>query len=159
MLYVALGENNQRSSSQDLDKLQGKIVRLHPDGAIPDDNPFVGHLEARPEIWSYGHRNPQGMALNPWSGQLWAHEHGPRGGDEVNLIKSGRNYGWPLATYGINYTGLQFLKRKAKCFQGPNHRFFGGSDHPLLAEWPFTMLTAFLNGSIHCLSARYETKC
>ncbi len=80
MLYVALGENNQRPTSQDLDKLQGKIVRIAPDGKVPGDNPYVQHAGARPEIWSYGHRNPQGMALNPWNGELWVHEHGPRGG-------------------------------------------------------------------------------
>ncbi|SHI20502.1 PQQ-dependent sugar dehydrogenase [Pollutimonas bauzanensis] len=105
-LFIALGENNQRPTSQDLDKLQGKVVRLHPDGRVPDDNPFVGKAPARPEIWSYGHRNQQGAALNPWSGKLWTHEHGPRGGDEINIPQAGRNYGWPLATYGINYSGL-----------------------------------------------------
>ncbi|MGB6102236.1 MAG: PQQ-dependent sugar dehydrogenase [Pusillimonas sp.] len=105
-LFIALGENNQRPTSQDLDKLQGKVVRLHPDGGIPADNPFVDHSQARPEIWSYGHRNQQGAALNPWSGQLWTHEHGPRGGDEINIPQAGKNYGWPLATYGINYSGL-----------------------------------------------------
>lgn len=104
-LFIALGENNQRATAQDLDKLQGKVVRLYPDGRIPDDNPFVGDARARPEIWSYGHRNQQGAALNPWSGQLWTHEHGPRGGDEINIPQAGKNYGWPLATHGINYNG------------------------------------------------------
>src|SRR5690606_28715362 len=80
-LFIALGENNQRVTSQDLDKLQGKVVRLHADGRIPADNPFVDNKQARPEIWSYGHRNQQGAALNPWTGQLWTNEHGPRGGD------------------------------------------------------------------------------
>lgn len=75
-LFIALGENNQRSTSQDLDKLQGKVVRLYPDGGVPKDNPFVGRTDARPEIWSYGHRNQQGAALNPWTGRLWTHEHG-----------------------------------------------------------------------------------
>ena len=104
-LFIALGENNQRATSQDLDKLQGKLVRLHPDGRVPDDNPFVGTQGARPEIWSYGHRNQQGGALNPWTGDVWTHEHGPRGGDEINIPKAGKNYGWPLATHGINYSG------------------------------------------------------
>jgi len=104
-LYISLGENNQRPTAQDLDKLQGKVVRLKADGSVPPDNPFVGQAGARPEIWSYGHRNPQGMALNPWSGQLWENEHGPRGGDEINLVQRGKNYGWPLATHGINYSG------------------------------------------------------
>lgn len=105
-LFIALGENNQRPTSQDLDKLQGKVVRLHPDGRVPDDNPFIGNPQARPEIWSYGHRNQQGAALNPWSGTLWTHEHGPRGGDEINIPEAGKNYGWPLATHGINYSGF-----------------------------------------------------
>ncbi|NQD95233.1 PQQ-dependent sugar dehydrogenase, partial [Pseudomonas sp. CrR25] len=105
-LFIALGENNQRPTAQQLDKLQGKVVRLHPDGRVPRDNPFVGQAGARPEIWSYGHRNPQGAALNPWTGQLWVHEHGPRGGDEINIPLAGRNYGWPRATHGVNYSFL-----------------------------------------------------
>lgn len=105
-LFIALGENNQRPTSQDLDKLQGKVVRLHPDGRVPDDNPFISNTQARPEIWSYGHRNQQGAALNPWTGKLWTHEHGPRGGDEINIPQAGKNYGWPLATHGINYSGF-----------------------------------------------------
>jgi glucose/arabinose dehydrogenase len=104
-LFVTLGENNDRPTAQDLDKLQGKIVRLYPDGRVPDDNPFVGQAGVRPEIWSYGHRNPQGAALDPWSGTLWENEHGPKGGDEINIIERGKNYGWPLATHGINYSG------------------------------------------------------
>jgi glucose/arabinose dehydrogenase len=105
-LFVALGENNQRPTAQDLDKHQGKLVRIHPDGSVPSDNPFVARQGARAEIWSYGHRNPQGAALNPWSGKLWVHEHGPRGGDEINIPLAGRNYGWPRATHGINYSML-----------------------------------------------------
>ncbi|HLD67058.1 MAG TPA: PQQ-dependent sugar dehydrogenase [Pseudomonas sp.] len=105
-LFITLGENNQRSTAQDLDKLQGKVVRLYPDGRVPADNPFVARPGARPEIWSYGHRNPQGAALNPWTGELWTHEHGPRGGDEINKPLAGKNYGWPLATHGIDYSFL-----------------------------------------------------
>lgn len=104
-LFLALGENNQRPTAQQLDHLQGKVVRLFPDGSIPPDNPFVGQDGVRPEIWSYGHRNQQGAALHPDTGVLWTSEHGPRGGDEVNIPKAGKNYGWPLATYGINYSG------------------------------------------------------
>lgn len=104
-LFLALGENNQRPTAQKLDHLQGKVVRLHPDGTVPKDNPFVGRDDARPEIWSYGHRNQQGAALHPDSGALWTSEHGPRGGDELNIPQPGANYGWPLATYGINYSG------------------------------------------------------
>lgn len=117
-LFIALGENNQRSTSQDLDKLQGKVVRLYPDGRIPDDNPFIGNEHARPEIWSYGHRNQQGAALNPWTGELWTHEHGPRGGDEINIPEAGLNYGWPLATYGVNYSGFAIPEAKGQQVKG-----------------------------------------
>lgn len=123
-LFVTLGENGQRPTAQDLDKLQGKVVRLHADGRIPDDNPFVGRPGARAEIWSYGHRNPQGAALNPWTGQLWTHEHGPRGGDEVNIAQAGRNYGWPLATHGINYSLLPIPEAQGERATGtepPHH--------------------------------------
>src|SRR5690606_21634646 len=105
-LFIALGENNQRPTAQDLDKLQGKLVRLNPDGSVPADNPFVGRRGARAEIWSYGHRSPQGMALHPRTGAIWLHEHGARGGDEINVPRPGANYGWPVATYGVNYSGL-----------------------------------------------------
>ena len=117
-LFIALGENNQRSTSQDLDKLQGKVVRIYPDGRIPEDNPFVGQKGARPEIWSYGHRNQQGAALNPWTGTLWTHEHGPKGGDEINLIERGQNYGWPLATHGIDYSSKPIPEAKGKVVKG-----------------------------------------
>jgi glucose/arabinose dehydrogenase len=123
-LFIVLGENNDRPTAQDLDKLQGKVVRLYPDGRVPDDNPFVGQPGVRPEIWSYGHRNPQGAALNPWSGTLWDNEHGPRGGDEVNLIERGKNYGWPLATHGINYSGGPIPEAQGKTAMGtvaPRH--------------------------------------
>ncbi|MCB1568176.1 MAG: PQQ-dependent sugar dehydrogenase, partial [Xanthomonadales bacterium] len=91
--------------AQNLGNTIGKVVRINADGSVPGDNPFVSRAGARPEIWSYGHRNQQGAALNPVSGQLWTSEHGPRGGDEVNIPQAGKNYGWPLATYGINYSG------------------------------------------------------
>ncbi|OLF54184.1 PQQ-dependent sugar dehydrogenase [Pseudomonas chlororaphis] len=123
-LFVTLGENNDRPTAQDLDKLQGKIVRLFPDGRVPDDNPFVGQPGVRPEIWSYGHRNPQGAAFNPWSGTLWDNEHGPKGGDEINLIERGKNYGWPLATHGINYSGQPIPEAQGKTAPGtvaPRH--------------------------------------
>ena len=123
-LFVALGENNQRSTSQDLDKHQGKVVRIGLDGSVPDDNPFIGQEGVRPEIWSYGHRNQQGAALNPWSGVLWTNEHGPRGGDEVNIPQAGKNYGWPLATHGINYSMLPIPEAKGKAVEGteqPHH--------------------------------------
>jgi glucose/arabinose dehydrogenase len=123
-LFIALGENNQRPTAQDLDKLQGKLVRIYPDGKVPDDNPFVTTDGARAEIWSYGHRNQQGAALNPWSGKLWTHEHGPRGGDEINIPQPGLNYGWPLATHGINYGGQPIPEAKGEVVEGtesPHH--------------------------------------
>ena len=89
--------------AQDLSNHHGTIVRLHEDGRVPDDNPFVGRAGARPEIWSYGHRNPQGLALDPATGNLWSNEHGPQGGDELNLIQPGLNYGWPVVGFGVNY--------------------------------------------------------
>ena len=104
-LFVTLGENNNRITAQHLDHHQGKIIRIRPDGTIPTDNPFIGQANVKPEIWSYGHRNPQGATLNPWTGKLWMNEHGPKGGDEVNIPLAGKNYGWPINTYGIDYNG------------------------------------------------------
>ncbi|MFA7382295.1 MAG: PQQ-dependent sugar dehydrogenase [Desulfurivibrionaceae bacterium] len=108
-LFVTLGERfSYRDRAQDLDSHLGKIVRIRPDGTLPPDNPFRNRAKARPEIWSYGHRNVQGAALHPQTGQIWAHEHGPKGGDEVNIILPGRNYGWPVITHGREYvTGLR----------------------------------------------------
>ena len=117
-LFIALGENNQRPTAQDLDKLQGKIVRILPDGQVPKDNPFFGKQDVRPEIWTFGHRNPQGAALNPWTGKLWTSEHGPRGGDEVNIEEPGKNYGWPIATHGINYSMLPIPEAKSDHVDG-----------------------------------------
>lgn len=104
-LYVTLGENNVRPTAQYLDHHQGKVVRLWPDGRIPADNPFVARSDALIDIWSYGHRNPQGAALNPWSGELWLVDHGPMGGDEVDIPAAGKNYGWPIITHGLDYSG------------------------------------------------------
>lgn len=102
-LFISLGDRDQRDRAQRLDNHHGKIVRLHEDGRVPTDNPFVAVSGALPEIWSLGHRNPQGLALR--DGVLWEHEHGPRGGDEINIIRRGANYGWPLITYGREYEG------------------------------------------------------
>ncbi|GGU76525.1 hypothetical protein GCM10009504_37030 [Pseudomonas laurentiana] len=117
-LFIALGENNDRLSAQDLDKLQGKVVRILPDGQVPKDNPFVGRKDARAQIWSFGHRNQQGAALNPWTGEIWTHEHGPRGGDEINIPKPGKNYGWPLATHGIDYSLMPIPETQGKHVDG-----------------------------------------
>ncbi|WP_422599652.1 PQQ-dependent sugar dehydrogenase [Pseudomonas sp.] len=136
-LFVALGENNQRSTAQDLDKLQGKVVRLHPDGKVPRDNPFVGQAGVRPEIWSYGHRNQQGAALNPWTGQLWTHEHGPRGGDEINIPQAGKNYGWPLATHGVNYSFLPIPEAQGKAVAGTEPPHYVWEKSPAISGMAF----------------------
>jgi len=105
MLFLTLGDRySQMNDAQSLDNHQGKIVRIYKDGKVPDNNPFVKRSGALPEIWSYGHRNVQGAVFSP-DGSLWTHEHGPQGGDEINLVLSGRNYGWPVITYGENYGG------------------------------------------------------
>ena len=105
-LFVTLGDRNSgRARAQTLDNTIGKIVRINADGSIPPDNPFVNREGASPEIWSYGHRNVQGAALHPVTGELWANEHGPKGGDELNRVLPGRNYGWPTVSYGTEYTG------------------------------------------------------
>ena len=105
LMYVSCGDRFQMKQAQDLSDLAGKIVRLKDDGSVPADNPFVGKPGVRPEIFSYGHRNPQGLALHPETGKAWEVEHGPKGGDELNILKAGANYGWPLVTYGTNYDG------------------------------------------------------
>lgn len=102
-LYISIGDRGERPRAQMLDDHAGSIIRIHAGGRIPADNPFTSHPKAKPEIFSYGHRNPQGMALHPTTGELWTHEHGPQGGDELNIIHKGRNYGWPVITYGVNY--------------------------------------------------------
>jgi glucose/arabinose dehydrogenase len=102
-LYITLGERGDRPRAQDLGDHAGSIIRLRDDGGIPDDNPFVTTRGAKPEIYTYGNRNVQGAALHPKTGVIWTHEHGPQGGDEVNIIKAGTNYGWPVITYGRNY--------------------------------------------------------
>jgi len=103
LLYITLGDRGEQDRAQKLDDHAGKIVRLTDDGRIPDDNPFRGKAGAKPEVYSLGNRNVQGAALHPQSGALWAQEHGPQGGDEVNVIRAGANYGWPVITYGVNY--------------------------------------------------------
>jgi glucose/arabinose dehydrogenase len=104
-LFMSMGERNDRDKAQKLGYHNGKILRLNQDGSVPADNPFVKDPTAKPEIWSYGHRNPQGLARHPTTGELWSAEYGPRGGDEINLIRAGANYGWPVITYGREYYG------------------------------------------------------
>jgi glucose/arabinose dehydrogenase len=104
-VYFGIGDRGERSTSQDLSSHNGGVMRLYRDGRVPKDNPFIGRSGALPEIWSYGHRNPQGMAYDYSTKRLWLIEHGPRGGDEINLVLPGRNYGWPVITYGKEYWG------------------------------------------------------
>ncbi|MBL8446361.1 MAG: PQQ-dependent sugar dehydrogenase [Zoogloeaceae bacterium] len=143
-LFITLGERNtHRTAAQDLDSHLGKVVRILPDGGVPADNPFVGRPNIRPEIWSYGHRNVQGAALHPATGALWTGEHGPQGGDELNLDLPGRNYGWPVITFGREYvTGFQIGEGTARSdVEGPRHQwtpsiapsglaFYTGEDFP-----------------------------
>ncbi|HEY4980629.1 MAG TPA: PQQ-dependent sugar dehydrogenase [Pseudolabrys sp.] len=126
-LFLTNGEHfTDRDMAQTLDNDLGKIVRIAPDGSAPNDNPFVGKSGARPEIWSYGHRNPQGLAINPADGKLWEQEHGPMGGDEINIIAPEHNYGWPRISYGVNYDGTPVGTGKSQ---------MAGMDDPL---WHWT---------------------
>ncbi|MCH6257237.1 PQQ-dependent sugar dehydrogenase [Puniceicoccaceae bacterium K14] len=104
-LFFGIGDRGQQDQAQDISRPNGKIHRLYADGRIPENNPFAKNKEAIPSIWAYGNRNPQGLVLHPETGNLWEAEHGPRGGDEINLIEAGNNYGWPVITYGMNYNG------------------------------------------------------
>ena len=107
-LFLSMGDHfSARDQAQNLGNHIGKIIRIRPDGSVPPDNPFVGRAGAKPEIWSYGHRNAQGLAVNPASGKPWEHEHGPRGGDEINIVEKGKNYGWPVIGFGIDYSGAK----------------------------------------------------
>jgi glucose/arabinose dehydrogenase len=120
LIYVTIGERNfpfpqnQGMSAQDLNTHMGKIVRLRDDGTVPPDNPYVGKAGHKPEIYSYGHRNPQGITIHPQTGEVWASEHGPLGGDEVNILQPGRNYGWPLVTFGRGYDGKAITEENTR---------------------------------------------
>lgn len=105
-LYVTVGERQDPDRAQERSNHFGTVVRLNPDGSVPDDNPFLGRDGILPEIYTWGHRNPQGMAVHPETGEVWVNEHGPRGGDEVNKLDPGANYGWPVVTHGVAYSGL-----------------------------------------------------
>ena len=122
-LFITVGERYVgMQQAQTLDNDLGKVVRVTREGDIPPGNPFSGRKDARPELWSYGHRNPQGAAINPWSKKLWTHEHGPQGGDEINIPQAGRNYGWPIITYGEQYGG-------GKIGEGLSHK--AGMEQPV----------------------------
>ncbi|MGB0228506.1 MAG: PQQ-dependent sugar dehydrogenase [bacterium] len=105
MLYFSVGERGRMKEAQDPQNHLGTVIRLQESGKVPQDNPFLNNRKGRAEIFSYGHRNPQGMALHPKSGKIWVHEHGPQGGDEINILKAGANYGWPKTTFGEQYGG------------------------------------------------------
>ncbi|MEO0504630.1 MAG: PQQ-dependent sugar dehydrogenase [Bacteroidota bacterium] len=114
-LYFSIGDRGNRNMNpQDVKRDGGKIYRINDDGSIPKDNPFVNTSGAKSAIFSYGHRNPQGLTLHPETGKLWEHEHGPRGGDEINVIEKGKNYGWPVITYGINYSGTKITNETSR---------------------------------------------
>ncbi len=113
-LFVTTGDRGRRNDAQALSRHLGKVIRIRPDGGVPGDNPFRGRRGAEPEIWSYGHRNIQGAALHPVTGALWTVEHGAMGGDEVNVPRAGRNYGWPVITYGVDYSGARIGEGTAR---------------------------------------------
>jgi glucose/arabinose dehydrogenase len=114
-VYFSIGDRGNREvNPQDLTRDGGKVYRLHDDGSIPSDNPFVDQANALGAVYSYGHRNPQGMARHPKTGAIWIHEHGPKGGDEINRIEKGANYGWPVVTYGVNYSGTPISDETSK---------------------------------------------
>ncbi|MEI2455704.1 PQQ-dependent sugar dehydrogenase [Lysobacter firmicutimachus] len=136
-LFVSQGERQQRMASQELDKLQGKLVRINADGSVPADNPFVGRDGARAEIWSYGHRNMQSLAVDPRTGTVWEAEHGPRGGDEINLPQAGKNYGWPIVTHGIDYSGLKISEAEGKEKPGMESPYHVWEKSPALSGMAF----------------------
>ena len=108
VLFSIGDRGNRDENPQDITRDCGKIYRLNDDGSIPNDNPFVNIKNAKKAIYSFGHRNPQGMEINTFTNEIWSHEHGPKGGDEINVIQKGKNYGWPKASYGVNYSGTKF---------------------------------------------------
>jgi glucose/arabinose dehydrogenase len=122
-VYFSIGDRGNRDENpQDITRDCGKIYRLNDDGSIPKDNPFVNIPNAKKAIFSYGHRNPQGMEINPFTNEIWSHEHGPKGGDEINSIQKGKNYGWPVISYGLNYSGSKFTEiTKKEGMEQPLH--------------------------------------
>ncbi|WP_341216845.1 PQQ-dependent sugar dehydrogenase [uncultured Wocania sp.] len=138
-LYFSIGDRGNRDvNPQDLTKDCGKIYRINDDGSIPENNPFINKKNAKKAIYSYGHRNPQGMVKHPKTGKIWTHEHGPRGGDEINIIESGKNYGWPVISYGINYSGTKFTEiTEAPGMEQPIHHWT-----PSIAPSGMTFITS-----------------
>ena len=122
-LYISLGDRNERDRAQNLQDHNGSLIRLTEEGDIPQDNPFVGRKNALPAIYSYGHRNIQGMTQHPQTGEIWLHEHGPRGGDEINVPQAGKNYGWPVITHGKEYYGPSIGPAKKEGMEQPLHHW------------------------------------
>ena len=156
-LFVTLGDRfSYRDQAQQLGSHLGKIVRIWPDGSVPDDNPFAKSQNARPEIWSYGHRNVQGAALDPATGRLWTIEHGARGGDELNHPEAGKNYGWPVITYGRDYSGAAIGEGQSRSGMEQPVKFWDPSFAPsglafytasLFPKWKGDLFTGGLSGT------------
>jgi glucose/arabinose dehydrogenase len=155
-LYVTAGERANSDRAQNLGDLAGSIMRITDDGGVPPDNPFVGRADARPEIYTYGNRNPQGLAMHPETGQIWEAEHGPKGGDEINILVAGTNYGWPVISYGRSYSGAEIGEGTAKAGMAQPARhwgvpaispsgmaFYTGGDFP---SWRDNMFLGALSG-------------
>lgn len=158
MVYLTLGDRGDKDRAQKLNDHAGSVIRLHDDGRVPNDNPFVQRAGALPEKWTLGHRNMQGAAINPQTGELWTHEHGPQGGDEVNVIRPGLNYGWPVVTYGVNYgLGTKIGEGQSKpgmvqplqvwvpSIAPSGMAFVSGSQFP---QWRGSMLVGALRGQM-----------
>ena len=158
MVYLTLGDRGDKDRAQKLNDHAGSVIRLHDDGRVPNDNPFVERAGALPEKWTLGHRNMQGAAINPQTGELWTHEHGPQGGDEVNVIRPGLNYGWPVVTYGVNYgLGTKIGEGQSKpgmvqplqvwvpSIAPSGMAFVSGSQFP---QWQGSMLVGALRGQM-----------
>lgn len=142
-LYISFGDNFQAATAQQLNALTGKIIRLNADGSVPQHNPFVNQQGARGEIWTWGMRNPQGLALNPSTQEMWESEHGPRGGDEINIPRKGKNYGWPLATWGVDYSGDKVPGSKGGKVAGTEQPVFYWKVSPALSGMTFYNSTRF----------------
>lgn len=137
-VFISQGERNQKELAQDLEVLQGKLVRLNLDGSLPADNPFAGGVGVRRAVWSYGHRNMQGLAVDPRTGRLWQSEHGPRGGDEINRPEAGKNYGWPVISDGMNYlTNLPYPETSGREAPGMERPYHVWAKSPALSGMAF----------------------
>ncbi len=142
-LFMTVGDRGERSRAQDLSDHNGSMLRLDENGAIPENNPFVDREDAAAAIYSFGHRNPQGAATHPVSGRVWIHEHGPRGGDEINIPAAGANFGWPIQTYGREYFGPEIAPDEVEGVTGPIHHWtpsiapsgMAFHEHPRYPEW------------------------